>query len=201
MTYERDFGEIWQGLLADGSVDLEFVACKYKKHYGYQIRNVTTAIVDMIAIMRRQHRSKRWCGQQSPTPGLSRCRPSIDFILQQPVCENYVLTPNRNELYRSRNSIAQDICPIILELTDAEPNRFIILALSNCKDLEKCTKAVLKELGFVEHPEQTYRNYKLFSLAALKLIEESISYFEAPCVQVLEYLKRCGLPSEQESFA
>lgn len=39
MTYEKAFSYMWQGLLADGSMNMEAVAHTYEKHYGYAVGN------------------------------------------------------------------------------------------------------------------------------------------------------------------
>lgn len=194
MTYETGFGETWQGLLADGSLDMETVVKKYLEHYGFE-PNVDphTAIVDMITITRRQHWSKgprkTQCAKASR---LRVCRPSSDFAWQRPVCENYVLSANNEKL-----------CPVMEELVDAnvEKNRYMILTLSNCRDLEECSCAVLDELGFAERPKGSYNNYEKFSKAARQLIEKSISCFEVPCLMLLEYLQDQGFSGDHQSYA
>jgi len=93
-----------------------------------------------------------------------------------------------------------DTLPITAELANAGPERFVILTLSNCKNLEGCTMQVLQDFDFVPHPEESYRNYHRFSDTARKLIEYSLEYFEAPCVKLLEELQRYGFSGGHESY-
>ncbi len=186
MTYEKGFGEIWQGLLADGTLDMELLAKRHSEHYEYEMKYPPhTAIVDMITATRK----KRW--DKEPPSDLHVCTPSLDIVRQRVVCETYVLSAN-----------SKGFCPLISELVNAhtEPNRFVILTLSNCKDMEGCTKDVLGELGFAERPKKAYRNYRRFSNAARRLIEDSVAYFEAPCVRLFEYLEHQGFSGDHETY-
>lgn len=192
MTYELAFGNNWQGLLADGTLNMEAIAQKYLKHYGYEMRDCHTAVVDMISVTRREHWVKELSEQRcTGATRLRVCRPSCSLLRQRPVCENYVLSASTKET-----------SPLMAELVNTDPkeNRFLVLTLSNCKDLKECTKEVIDEFGFVERQKQAYCNYNEFSESAHELIEKSISYFEAPCVRLLEYLEGLGFSGDLETY-
>lgn len=200
MTYESAFGDNWHGLLADGSLDMKKIAQAYVKHYRYVMRDLHIGIADMISIRRGQ----RWRKGTSKRKGMGSlnmcvCR-SFDSVRRRPICENYVLSASGRESSGLDEICGLNTSPITAELANAEPERFVMLTLSNCKDLEKCTKQVLQDLGFVPHSEKSYHNYRRFSDAAHKLIEYSIEYFEAPCVKLLEDLQRRGFRGGHESY-
>jgi hypothetical protein len=86
-------------------------------------------------------------------------------------------------------------------MTETDGDRFLILALSNCWGLPRCTKHLLARLGFRTRPKRQYRDYARFSKAAHKLIDDSIAYFEAPCVKLMEYLERGGFEGDHETYS
>ncbi len=190
----------WRGLLADGVLDLDKIAKAYHNHYGYPMADLHMGIADMIVLKRK----KSWA-KSTPKPrtraqrNIHVCR-TPDHVRKQPICENYVLSVNRDTYPCSCKAICAEAYPIIAELVNAEQNRFIILTLSNCFDLEKCTKEVLEHFGFEPNPERAYHDYTRFSSAARKLIESSLEYFDAPCVKLLEDLKHGGFSGYNECF-
>lgn len=196
MTYEKASGGVWEGLLADGTVDMAEVAQKYASHYGHEMKtDPHAAVADMLFNLHKQYRGK------TPSPGgLYCCKWDSDSVFRSPICETYVLSVNNRRKQSSVIYSKSYVSAILEELKDAEPNRFAIMVLSNCKNLEACSKSTLMELGFVPHPEKAYRYYRKFSNAARKLIEESIEYFEAPCCKLFERLEQQGFKGDQVTY-
>lgn len=199
MSYERGFGEIWQGLLSDGYFNLETIASEYLKHTGHEVKFLDSAITDLIVIGRKKYQCKEGIqAHKNNKSTICKCLTSFDFMEGRIECENYVLFPDNKDMSRN-TKFGKSHCAIVQEFENAEPNRTLMLTLSNCKDLYECTKDVLENLGFVVRPKEGYRDYEKFSVASQSLIEEAIAYFEAPCVRVLEYLKKRGFTGYHET--
>ena len=200
MTYEYACGGVWQGLLADGILDMDTVNQKIVKHYGHGIEDRHSAIVDTINHIRKQYRGKVSTDKHdTATDHIEFCRATCDFIEPKTICETYALTidrPNSNKLADSPYMPA-----IYRELEQPENDRITILTLSNCQDILACTKTVLAELDFAEHPQHKYNNYKSFSEAAEHLIEDAIEYFESPCCKLFEHLQKQGFRGDLDTYA
>lgn len=205
MTYEKASGCVWQGLLSDGTVDMERAALIFTKHHGsckLMKRHYHTIISAALNDTYKQHRTKVPSNvnvEDNASNNLQCCEPVYDCMGSKPVCETYVLSVN-NKKHSSTISSKTYISAIIEELKDAEPDRFIIITLSNCNGLEECSKKVLAEIGFSPHPKQAYHHYRKFSNAASKLIEDSIAYFEAPCCRLFEYLGQQGFKGNHDTY-
>ena len=116
------------------------------------------------------------------------------------LCETYVLSANE-KLHENTDISTRSYMPAIIEeIIDAEPNRYLIMMLSNCESLIECKKMVLSELGFTPRDKGEYRHYKKFSNAAQKLIEESIGFFEAPCCKLFEQLEKQGFIGDHVTY-
>lgn len=206
MTYEKASGSVWQGLLADGSVDMKRVAQIFTKHYGgckLMKKRYHTIISATLNDTYKQYRNKVPSNvnvEDDASNNLQRCEPVYDCMNSKPVCETYVLSAN-NKKHSSNISPKTYTSAIIEELKGAEPDRFIIMTLSNCGGLEECSKKLLAEIGFIPHPKQAYHRYRKFFNAARKLIEDSIAYFEAPCCRLFEHLKQQGFKGDHDTYA
>jgi len=201
MTYERGRGEIWQGLLADGYINAEIAISEFKKRYGYDMREPATAIVSLIGFWRKEYDTRHGCTREMQTetePSVTQ--PSLNRTCQKHICESYVLSGYDciRSLITAEDSAG--ISPLATELREPEQNRFAIMTLSNCDHLEECTTDVLQHLGFVIRPKHAYRKYRSFSKAATQLIEDSIGYFEAPCVRLMRNLRRLGFTGDHCTY-
>lgn len=205
MTYEKASGSVWQGLLADGAVDMERVAQIFTKHYGgwkLMKKHYHTIVSATLNDTYKQYSTKAPSNvnvEDDSLNNLQCCEPVYDFISSKPVCETYVLSVNNK--HSPTISSRTYTSTIIEELKNAKPNRFVIMTLSNCKYLEECSKKVLAEIGFTPHPKQAYHRYRKFSNAARKLIEDSIAYFEAPCCRLFEHLRQQGFKGDHDTYA
>ncbi len=206
MSYEKASGSVWQGLLADGTVDMARVAQKFKKQHGdckLIKKHYHTIISATLNDTYKQNRTKTPSSvnvEDDALNNLQCCEPIYDCMSSKPVCETYVLSAN-NKNHSSTIPSKTYASAVIEELKDAEPNRFVIITLSNCNELEECSKKVLAEIGFTPHPKQAYHHYRKFSNAARKLIEDSITYFEAPCCRLFEHLKQQGFKGDHDTYA
>ena len=205
MTYEKASGSVWQGLLADGTVDMTRVAQIFTKHHGgckLMKKHYHTIISATLNDTYKRYRTKAPSNvniEDDTRNNLQCCEPVYDFVNSKPVCETYVLSVNKK--HSSTISSKTHASAVIEELKDAEPDRFVIMTLSNCNGLEECSKNALAEIGFTPHPKQAYHRYRKFSNAARKLIEDSIAYFEAPCCRLFEHLKQQGLEGDHDTYA
>jgi hypothetical protein len=192
---------VWQGLLADGVIDVTKMRKKYAKQTGLKTKDdYHTAITDMLYDIHKRGRIKVFSDTEDVISSNSQCqKATCDSVYQMPICETYVLSVNMRK-YSSILSSKSYVSSILEELKDAEPNRFAILILSNCKDLEECSKKALVEFGFVPQPKEAYQRYRKFSKAAHKLIEESIEYFEAPCCKLFKHLKQQGFAGDHVTY-
>jgi hypothetical protein len=202
MTYERGCGGIWQGLLADGYINAEIALREFKERYGYDMREPATAIVSLIGFWRREYETRRGCtGEPGTSSKLEGEIRRHNQGCHRRICEHYVLSGNDRNWSSVTPENAEAISPLAIELGGSEQNRFAVLALSNCDYLEQCTKEVLQHLGFVVRPKRAYRKYRAFSKAATQLIEDSIDYFEAPCVKLMENLERLGFAGDHGTYS
>jgi len=196
MTCEKASGVSWEGMLSDGTIDMEKIAESYKQHVGSEFDNPYRGVADMLWLIRKRLRMK------SPYRDSSEheCGQVCDSIRTVPFCENYVLGIQNHLDVPEQVADDSYIIPIKHELSGHETDRFILLTLSNCAHLTDCTEEALGELGFVERPKEDYQNYEAFRNASQKLIRNTILYFEAPCLKVSEYLQKQGFSGEHATY-
>jgi hypothetical protein len=201
MTYEYSSGSMWQGLLADGTFDSEKLNKKYIMCYGHHIDG-DIDIADLIYRMHKDGQSKI-CSEYNDTDNrdlncfCSRLRNPQTIT---PLCETYVLSANEKLHDTAAIPSHPYTSAIIEELIGAEPNRHVVIMLSNCTNLIECKKTVLFDLGFMPRDKEEYQNYKKFSTAARKLIDKSIKFFEAPCCKLFEHLEQQGFTGEHVTY-
>ena len=171
---------------------MDVVAKQYLEQYGQEMTDPHSAAVSMITNIRRRQWSKEAREKQySDASGVSRCRPMLDLGGQHPICENYALSAITEQPW---SAMARPVS------TDTKRNRLMILTLSDCQNLEECTREVLDEFDFVENAEEEYHNYGTFVRAARELIETSISYFESPHIRLLGYLEAQGFAGCHDAY-
>ena len=192
MTYEKSSGELWNCLLADGTFDLTRIAKKYEERYGYDVCSPDVAILDLIQNIRKNRRRKIHQPTHNDIPrGKLQCEFPYACHFKYPICDTYLLGVNLKSGHSSE-SASRYYTQIVEEFRSVESNRFLLLTFSNCKDMEQCTKDALDDIGFEPYPREAYKNYRRFSHAAKTMMQDSIEYFEAPCVKLFEYLKKGG---------
>lgn len=200
MSYENASGELWHGLFADGTIDMKKVAQRYELHYGSKMKHYHTAIVDMLNYVRKRDRRKPpYSAKEDNMQSSSQCRAISTCVGHPPICETYVLSASRKRPSSTIPTVPY-ASAVIAELSDMEPDRLVIFAFSNCRDLEECIKNSLAELGFTARPQHSYHQYKKFSNAVHRMLEDSIEYFEAPCCKLFKHLKFLGFTGDHSTL-
>lgn len=197
MTYEIASGISWQGMLSDGTINIDEVAQRLRGHFNLDPKNPCRGLADVLYITRKKLRKKA----TRRTPPVSECGATCDSIRTATFCESYVLSVKLQLNGPKQSHITPYVTPLMDEFFDYDPNRFLFLTLSNCIYLTNCTKEALDDLGFIERPKEEYQNYEKFSKASQKLIEDTILYFEAPCWEVSEYLRTLGFVNEHVTYS
>lgn len=197
MIYNHSVAHSWHGVLADGVFDMNKVAGHMQYPNG-QIKHPDMAILEAIGCIRRSMRSKPPRGAEVHPAGRLYCERLSEGIYRVPVCETYLLSPNtkKDSAYPTKKHIST----IREELRDSQKDRFAVVVLSNCKDVVECNKRMLEEIGFNPWPKAEYHNHRKFSNAAKNLIEDSATFFEAPCCRLYEYLQQQKLVGLHDTF-